>query len=96
MRVERGEHLERVALALPDHPLEQLEGGGEVAPVDGVGEVPRRHAAVVAEERLDVVDGEPGARAVGGAQQVDAGRASRLGSSPTQVTSRLAARRRRP
>ena len=56
VRVQGGQDLERVALALADHPLQQLEGPRPVALVDGVGEVPRRHAAVVAEERLDLVD----------------------------------------
>ena len=54
VRVERAEHLERVAVALADHALEQLERGRPIAAVDGVGEVPRRDAAVVAEERLDL------------------------------------------
>ena len=65
------EHLERVPLALADHALQQLEGRGPVAPVDGVGEVPRRHPAVVAEERLDLGRRDLGAGAVGGAEQVD-------------------------
>ena len=76
VRVERAEHLERVAIALADHALEQLERGGAVAAVDGVGEVPRRHAAVVAEERLDLGGGDLGAGAVGGAEEVEQARAA--------------------
>ena len=45
---------ERVALAGPQHAAQHAERGGGVAPVDGVGEVPRRHRAGLAEERLDV------------------------------------------
>ena len=60
-----------MAVSLADHPLQQLEGGGPVAPVDGIGEVPRRHAAVVAEERLDLGGREPRSGPVGGAQEVE-------------------------
>ena len=38
--------------------------GRDVALVDGVGQLPRRDAAALAEERLDVVDAEAGALAV--------------------------------
>ena len=54
VRVQGGQHLERVPVALPDHAVQQLERGAAVASVDGVGEIPRRHAAVVAEEGLDL------------------------------------------
>ncbi len=51
-------HLERVPLPRPHHPAEQGERGAGAAVVDGIGEIPRRHAAGVAEERLDVLGPE--------------------------------------
>ena len=50
--VQDRHHLQRMALAGAHHPVQQLQRHGGVTTVDGVGEVPRRHATGVAEERL--------------------------------------------
>src|SRR4030081_721745 len=55
-------HDERMSPA--EHPLEVAERGVGVARVDGVGEVPRRDTTGVAEEGLDVLGPDLGARAV--------------------------------
>ena len=48
--VQGGQELERVAPALAEHAVEQVERAADVARVDGVGELPRRDPAGVAEE----------------------------------------------
>ena len=75
--------------------LQQLERGRRVAPVDGVGEVPRRHPAGLAEERLDSAASRLGAGPVGRAQQVDEAEQPAR-SSPTHVDEPACALRSRP
>jgi len=75
--VEEGEDLERVALPGADEAGERGDGGGEVADVARVGEVPGGHPAGGSEERgeLGRVDG-PGRRKRGlerGEQAVETG-----------------------
>ena len=52
--VQDRHHLQRMALAGAHHPLQQRSDIGGVAAIDRIGQIPRRHAAGLAEERLDV------------------------------------------
>ena len=67
--VQAGEDHERVASGA-EEAVEVLEGGGRVATVDGVSEVPGRYAAGLAEERREVVLAEARPFAVCGRQQL--------------------------
>ena len=60
MVLERRHDLERVAPSAPGHAVQLLERQADVALVEGVGQLPGRHAATLAEEGLDLVDAEPG------------------------------------
>ena len=50
-------------MAAAEHALEVLERGRGVAAIDGIGEIPRRHAPGVTEERLDLLGADRRARA---------------------------------
>src|SRR4029450_10499327 len=56
----RGDDLQRVAPAAGRHAAQLAQGAGDVALVEGVGQLPGRDAAGLAQVGLDVVDAEPG------------------------------------
>ena len=58
MAVQDGHQLQRMTAPCAGHPGQRLQGEDGVAGVDGVGELPRRHAAGLADEGLHVVDAE--------------------------------------
>ena len=74
---------------------------GDVAAVDGVGQLPRRHAAGLAEERLHVAAVELGAAAVGRRERLEQRRQAADVLAQPSATTELgaggrAARRTRP
>ena len=73
MVVEDGHHLEGMEVR-PPQPVEDLEGAGGVAFVDGAGEVVGGDTTRLTEIGLEVVDVDPGAFAVRGPEHVEQGR----------------------
>ena len=69
--VQRGEHLHGSQAAGIEHAVEHHERPPGLALVDGVGELVARDVARLAEIRRQVVGGDAGALAVGGAQRAE-------------------------
>ena len=65
--------------------MEDREGGGGVAPVDGVGQLPRGYPARFAEEGRHLLDAQAGAGAVGHGQHLEER------AQPAQVVAQVAA-----
>ena len=79
--VQRHHDLQRMAPTGTQHPVQLVQGGGRVAPVDGVGQLPGGHRAGVAQEGLD---------SSAGAERSSPGRRTRQRVSASRMPGRRA------